>query len=910
MDGHSEGDPMEEDRRMVEEFYGMKMSPRFFKCSADGLLQSPMQINCDDDAMRRFKRDIGIRLRMYGMSDSRERALWMEWVTQLAPDHEVRRAAIRQLARQTAGLGEVETPCPDLPLEAMPYESDCPLPLEAIDALRSIACEVDDVPAGETLGITLGSLDTPSGVDLTQFHAQTPVLPGNDMLPEALNPPVIELPSRATQPNEDTRRKGTKTGQPRAHARRAGSCGPSREDQVRAQQEAQLEVREFLQGDGGSPLLRGGNQSMPSRAGLDSETEELVRPRHREAYGLHAELPPGLPRAESTRSNRREVGPPETGLGVANTPGTYSLPPTWQPVPEGDSGGPPTTAQMQATPPAYVIQDKQRDRNLGSGAGRGLLQPVEGGHEPFPARGRERRRWIPQGPPTRECGTPPPAYPEVLLHSQVLSPHLTTPAGDRAEDGLMPQGQAEGPSQDRAIRNERQWIRGAVNELREEQLRLSQETAHQVRTMNESMQTLALGLQQQLRPTEVTPMLARKRRESLSHLRTNHHGRRGRRRLSSGSSSDHETTSTKLGIFTGDSDDPMRLIDFLADFKAKAKADGWSVNRQGRELSTRVRGTARRRVAGLNQAEQEDFITLRDALYEAYIPEPVMEAARYEIENLRQGSRSVGEYADKVEKLFLVAYPPHLPDNTPHQREQLAKQKFVMTLSDKEVRRFVAGRECRSYRDAKQQALRAEQLGQDRPGEKGPAAAAVVAAEGTFVAAAEVPAQASRSRRGSGSRGDKQAAGVQRPRNQTKVAAGPSSLDSEACYRMLQSILDLLKAQQGGLANQTASDPSQRMQAFQRTPQTPAPPSKLSAQTAVSGNCDRRCFHCGREGHFWRNCNKRPGRGASAMCMMPGDHDDTVDCDHMCRCGTCHFVAQGLTQPGNHGGDDGNQGNE
>jgi len=112
--------------------------------------------------------------------------------------------------------------------------------------------------------------------------------------------------------------------------------------------------------------------------------------------------------------------------------------------------------------------------------------------------------------------------------------------------------------------------------------------------------------------------------------------------------------------FAGPMDKPIKLVHFLSEFEEAAINAGWSEERKGNELRARLKGAPLELIRSMTLgASPRRYEVIRDALYEAYIPQSVQETAKYQLNDVHQATKTPTEYAQHLRELYLIAYPPH-----------------------------------------------------------------------------------------------------------------------------------------------------------------------------------------------------------------------------------------------------------
>jgi hypothetical protein len=324
----------------------------------------------------------------------------------------------------------------------------------------------------------------------------------------------------------------------------------------------------------------------------------------------------------------------------------------------------------------------------------------------------------------------------------------------------------------------------------------------------------------------------------------------------------------------------MMLPMYLLEFEAASDMAGWSYERKGKELCSRIKDKALLAVHQTHsESERLDYNSLTAALFAEYLPSACTISANMRLNSCTQGDMSVRAYGNQLRKLSMLAYPPGAEGDNAKHRDRRALDRFMVTLNVGDVRVKVLEAKPTTLRQAMNVATEYLAI-LDPTGQEG---SAVGLDTGPTLSAVER------------SRPYPIRTHTDLPRSQSVPSperpSGENSQASESLQLALQRLTELLAKLE---ANGNVSTPRRR---FDGPDQTRAGKAKYSNQRfqppnrTRDGDCNRKCYRCGKEGHFARECTSSSGQ----QCVQGTCVDGAT---HACYCSGCHFVD--LRGPGSH----------
>ena len=131
----------------------------------------------------------------------------------------------------------------------------------------------------------------------------------------------------------------------------------------------------------------------------------------------------------------------------------------------------------------------------------------------------------------------------------------------------------------------------------------------------------------------------------------------------------------------------MELPLYLLDFEAASDMAGWSYERKGKELRSRLKGKALLAVQHVQDGGLGlDYNSLTEALFAEFLPSAATISANMQLNSCTQGDMSVREYGDYLRRLAMVAYPPGSEGGDAKNRDRRALDRFMVTLNVGDVR--------------------------------------------------------------------------------------------------------------------------------------------------------------------------------------------------------------------------------
>ena len=274
----------------------------------------------------------------------------------------------------------------------------------------------------------------------------------------------------------------------------------------------------------------------------------------------------------------------------------------------------------------------------------------------------------------------------------------------------------------------------------------------------------------------------------------------------------HDKSGVKIKPATYDG--TVNWTDFKAHFDACAEINGWTDKEKGLYLAVSLRGQAQG-VFGNLSSKSNDYKELSNALQERFAPPNQTELYRVQLKERKQkATESLSELGQDVWRLTNLAYPTAPADL----RETLAKEKFIDALVSSDMRLRIKQARPTSLNTAIRHAVELEAFNKaERKHLEGQG----------FMRAARQQAQID-------------------PDRQDELAVLKNTM-----YKM-QTTLDSLTG------HRNTNDKSQSPQAFKQSNK-----QNDSSHDQQKTRYKRRCWICGSEEHFRRDCPKTGKKDSS-----------------------------------------------
>ena len=151
---------------------------------------------------------------------------------------------------------------------------------------------------------------------------------------------------------------------------------------------------------------------------------------------------------------------------------------------------------------------------------------------------------------------------------------------------------------------------------------------------------------------------------------------------------------------------------YMAQFELVAERGGWDDAEKASQLATALRGNAMTTLANLTVAQRHCYTEIVRALEQRFgaggQPELAMSKLR---SRMQRRDEKLPELAEELERLVRLAYP----DAGEETLSRLAKEQFVVSLRDDDLRQQVMLHRPRTLQEALQDALQVESVLASRP---------------------------------------------------------------------------------------------------------------------------------------------------------------------------------------------------
>ena len=152
---------------------------------------------------------------------------------------------------------------------------------------------------------------------------------------------------------------------------------------------------------------------------------------------------------------------------------------------------------------------------------------------------------------------------------------------------------------------------------------------------------------------------------------------------------------------------------WISHFEDCAVINGWSNERKAQFLAVRMRGAALLQLQSLATGVRENYVTLKEALREKFVPKERVELHKAEFRaRHREREEKLPDLASSLRRLVSRAYPEAVPDL----QDSLAKDQFIDALEDREIRMKLRESGPKTLDEAVSRALQIEAMYESRRG--------------------------------------------------------------------------------------------------------------------------------------------------------------------------------------------------
>ena len=149
------------------------------------------------------------------------------------------------------------------------------------------------------------------------------------------------------------------------------------------------------------------------------------------------------------------------------------------------------------------------------------------------------------------------------------------------------------------------------------------------------------------------------------------------------------------------------VIDWFSSFERIARANEWSLTKQGRMISAYLRGPAADHFEKLDTRNKSNYEAIKNSLIERFSPADMRRSAYSNLAGRKQGKReSVNEFASAIQRLVFRSFPSGVDNEI---IEMTAREHFILGLRYDLMRRVTMA-DPKSFSDAIRIALREESL--------------------------------------------------------------------------------------------------------------------------------------------------------------------------------------------------------